>query len=344
MNGSPEMSASRIRGHLLTSNPTAHVLRSRRTNTLPDARPPGSSTIVKNLVLGLFVFLSLALLSLSGCGSGSGSPGAQAPDTSASPPPPAQSVDHGRYVGTVTIDGTSYFGDALLAANGESHVYIGGPYTDDGTMQFASPAGSIDFVSPATSPSGFTMSGGVIGREGDCGPPGSPSARWCGRGSSAQMDLERTGGNANGAIQGSISGHGERWTLDLTLWSNMYNVPARLSDLAGQYNEEVAPFARSGMVLTIDEDGRAFFQTPFSCTGNGTFALHGDGRFNVFSVTMSISLCDYPYTRYNGEYRGLATLSPSDYWGYDSNVRIWLASFSPDWSAVTMGGRRIPGS
>ena len=319
-----------------------------------------------------------AVMALIGCGGGGSTPGTDAsnptPPPSASPPPtsppptsppptspptapppteppptepppPHQGVDPGRYVGTVTIDGVNYFGDALFAASGETHIYIGGPYTDDGTIQLASPEGSIDFVSPATTPSGHTAAGGIIGREpGDCGQPGTPSARWCGRASSAQMSVERTGGSDTGAVHGEIRGGGETWTFDLTPWRNFYDVPARLSDLAGQYNEEVAPFARRGMVLTIDEDGRAFFQTPFLCTGNGTFAPLGDGESNVFTVEMSISYCDYPYSLYEGEYRGLATLSPGDYWGSDSNVRIWLASFSPDWSAVTLWGRRIPGS
>ena len=74
------------------------------------------------------------------------------------------------------------------------------------------------------------------------------------------MSVERTAGSDTGAVHGEITGHDETWTFDLTPWSNVYNVPARLRDLAGQYTEEVAPFARLGMVLTIDEDGRAFFQ------------------------------------------------------------------------------------
>ena len=312
-----------------------------------------------------------SLLALIGCGGGGSAPSTaasnppppssvrrhrQAPKKAAptapppTGPPPAeppgtgQIVDHGRYVGTVTIDGVNYFGDALLAASGETHIYIGGPYTDDGTIQLASPEGSIDFVSPARTPSGSTVSGGVIGGEGGCGPLGSPTARWCGRASSAQMSVERTAGSDIGAVHGEITGHGETWTFDLTPWSNFYNVPARLRDLAGQYTEEVAPFARRGMVLTIDEDGRAFFQASSFCIGNGTFAPLGDAESNVYAVEMSISYCDYPYSRYKGDYRGLATLSPSDYWGDDTNVRVWLTSFSPDWSAVTMWGRRIPGS
>jgi hypothetical protein len=96
------------------------------------------------------------------------------------------------------------------------------------------------------------------------------------------------------------------------------------------------------MVLTIDDDGRAFFQSGYLCTGNGTFAPLGDGNANVFTVEMSIAGCDYPYIHYDGEYKGLATISASDYWAYDANVRIWLAGFSPDFSALTLWGRLIP--
>ena len=296
------------------------------------------------------VIVLCSLLSLVDCGGGDnnatrGDSGNNGPGTPmpAPPPPPDQSVDHGRYVGTVTIDGVDYFGDALFAANGGTHLYIGGSYTADGKIQAASPDGSIDFVSPASTPSGHEVAGAIIGREGeDCGA-GSPSLRWCNRGSSAQMSVERAPGSEVGAIQGVITDDDETWTFDLTPWSTAYNVPARLDGLAGQYTEEVAPFG-SNMVLTIDEEGRAFFQAWSLCIGNGTFAPYGDGSFNVFDVQMSIANCDYPYSQYNGEYRGFATLSPSDYSGSDTNVRIWLVSYSPDWSAVTMWGRRIPGS
>jgi len=283
------------------------------------------------------------LLVPTGCGGDSSAP--RYPGLISNPFPPDQDVNYGRYVGTVTIDGVDYFGDALLAANGETHLYIGGPYANDGTIQPSVPEGSIEFVSPARTPSGGATSGAVIGREGeDCGEPGSPSHRWCGRGSSAELAVERDEDGETDAIRGEISGHGEIWTFKLVPWGNYYELHARLSDLAGQYTEEVVPFARGGMVLTIDLDGRAFFQTPDFCTGNGVFVPQGNGNVNVFEVEMSISNCDYPYSQYDGEYHGLATMSPSHFWADDVNVRVWLRSFSPDWSAVTLWGRRIPGS
>jgi hypothetical protein len=56
---------------------------------------------------------------------------------------------------------------------------------------------------------------------------------------------------------------------------------------------------------------------------------------------MTIANCDYPYALYNSTFQGLATLSPSSAWDYDTNVRIWLASFSPGWKAVTLWGNQL---
>jgi hypothetical protein len=155
------------------------------------------------------------------------------------------------------------------------------------------------------------------------------------------LSARRAGGS--GAIRGEIDGHGEIWTLDLNPWGSAYNEPARLSDLTGLYSELVAPFARDGgLVVRVDPDGRAFFQGfPYLCTGNGLFAPRGNGDRNVFDVEMTISSCDYPYSLLNGEYRGLATLSPSSILGTDSNLRVWLARFSPQSSAIAMWGGRL---
>jgi len=300
----------------------------------------GRSSTMDRQLCALLAGLGSLSISLSGCGGGDG---ASAMHTPAPAPPLNRSEADGRYVGTVTIDGIDYFGDALIAPNGETHLYIGGPYDDGGNIQLTTDAGSIDFVAPFNTPSGNSVLGGVIGRNGeDCGAPGSPSARWCGRGSTARMILESVD-SESGAIHGEITDHDETWTFDLTPWSNYYDMPARLDALGGQYMDEVTPFAHPGTVFTIDADGRAFFQSPaYFCTGNGTFTPLGDGETNIFAVEMSIANCDYPYSQYNRDYHGLATLSPSDYWAYDTNVRVWLASSSPDWTAVTMWGRRIP--
>ena len=292
----------------------------------------------------------LALSALSGCGNGSGTAGAPiSPPVSppVSPPPPQSlSIDDGRYVGTVTIDGTDYFADAIFAPNGETHLYIGGPYTDSGTIQLASPGGSINFYSPARTISADTVSGQIIGGLFEfCGEPGSPSDRWCGQHSAAQLTVERVGTGQTGVIHGAITGHGETWITDLTSWSAMYNLPARLSDLRGQYAEEYSSFSPPGFILTIDEDGRAFFQSSWGCTGNGMFVPLGNGSADVFSVTMSVANCvGIPMFLLNAVYRGLATISPSDYWGYDTNLRIWLTTPSNGAMAVTLWGQRIPGS
>jgi hypothetical protein len=270
---------------------------------------------------------------ICGCGGGSDQFGTGDP-----PDPPEVEAIEGRFVGTVEIDGENYFGDAIVTDNGLIDLYVGGRYSDDGTIQLASADGSIHFTS--------ILGGRVIGRRpGDCGAAGSPSERWCGRAASASIDIERVTGGASDAIQGEISVDGETWTLILTAWTEPYEQPARLQDLAGQYTEAVAVFARNGnVVLTIDGNGQAFFQSPWSCTGNGTFAPHGSGDVNVFDVTMSIDLCMFPDSSLlNGDYQGLATLSPSRIGGTDSNLRVWLRKSSPSHAAVTMWSLRIPG-
>jgi hypothetical protein len=64
------------------------------------------------------------------------------PPENAVPPPenaalPPESGDswQGRYVGTVTIGGVQYFGDALLTADALIRLYVGGPGGNDGLLQ-----------------------------------------------------------------------------------------------------------------------------------------------------------------------------------------------------------------
>src|SRR6187200_719372 len=77
------------------------------------------------LLAGLAVVF--AAQAMQGCGGG----GMGSPE---SPPPESDQTStwHGRYVGTAEINGVTYFADALFAASGESHLYIGGPYGDSG--------------------------------------------------------------------------------------------------------------------------------------------------------------------------------------------------------------------
>src|SRR5687767_7109397 len=90
------------------------------------------------MLLRVYLWLALGMgtVGLSGCGSGSRTPGSSGFDPSPPPPeaPPGDSVSDGRYVGTVTIDGEDYFADAIFAAHGETHIYIGGPYDDVGII------------------------------------------------------------------------------------------------------------------------------------------------------------------------------------------------------------------
>src|SRR5215831_4330434 len=62
----------------------------------------------------------LCLHALIACGGNDSAPGV----------PPAFD---GRYVGTITVDGTAYFADALFAKDSQARLYMGGPYANDGS-------------------------------------------------------------------------------------------------------------------------------------------------------------------------------------------------------------------
>jgi hypothetical protein len=59
--------------------------------------------------------------------------------------------------------------------------------------------------------------------------------------------------------------------------------------------------------------------------GNGQSRPHLDGVVSVYDVSLSILGCQPPYDYLNGTYSGLASISPSDYWDYDTLLRMWLS-------------------
>src|SRR5580765_417616 len=54
------------------------------------------------------------------------------------PPPPAP-YTHGRYIGTVKIGSTTYFGDALITVDGAVRLFVGAPASYDGALQMSKP-------------------------------------------------------------------------------------------------------------------------------------------------------------------------------------------------------------
>jgi len=301
------------------------------------------------------LFLALPFVAaLVGCGgNGDGQiaeslPSATAP--SATGPSISGDARQGRYVGTVTIDGVDYYGDALITADGLVRLYIGGPYVSDGTVQSSIPTASAQLVgtmAPQTTVDGNDL---VFGQ--GCSGLEDPFL-WCGAVEHAKHSFSVQSGNLQGEIvvrTATDPSSEVTWPVKLTAWSN-YDLPATPGGLAGQYREELADFAQAGdTIISIDAYGYLSFQSPSSgCTGNGYLTPHLDGSFNVYDVWLSIAGCLAPYSYLNAEFEGLATTSPSAVWDYDVLLRMWLSQTNPDiWDdeppALTMSGRVIASS
>ena len=134
-----------------------------------------------------------SLLALIGCGGGGSAPSTAAsnpPPPSSEPPPqshpPQSHPRRSRLTEPQSRPEPRQIKASITALRGNGHDRCyelfwrcdtcgewGDPHLhrwsvhDDGTIQLASPEGSIDFVSPATTPSGNTVSGGVSVTKGD---------------------------------------------------------------------------------------------------------------------------------------------------------------------------------
>jgi len=300
------------------------------------------------------VILCLGLLGvlrvLAGCGGGSGgvsSEGAvSSPARSGAPPALSGDAWQGRYVGTVTIGGVQYFGDALLTTDSAIRLYLGGPYAGDGTLQMSAPAGSAQLVGTLRGQANQVVGTAVIFGQ-DCAA--APSFRFCRQTGRGEISVTLISGNIQGDIAVTTDDGEETWSLKLGSWSNYYVLHAVTAYLAGHYQETLAEFALDGdTIVSVDANGALSFQSANSgCTGNGTLRSHLDGAVNVYDVSLVIAGCMAPYEHLNGTYAGLATTSPSSYWDYDAVLRVWLSPPSPDVSgsapqpALMMSGNPV---
>ena len=271
-------------------------------------------------------------------------PGPVPPPAPGPVPPYAAESLHGRFVGSVKIGDAEYFGDALLTVDGAVRLYVGGPYHSDGTVQLTRPESSAQFVGNLEVQGNRASGTGVIVAQG-CAPP-RDVVGLCGNNVFGEVRIAVDSDGIQGEIQVDVNDAIGTWLLDLQSWDNFYVLPARLQNVAGQYEEELAEFASDGdVIMNVDGTGRLFFQSAHSaCTGNGTLAPHLDGAFNVYDVTLIIGGCNETYAYLNGEYEGLATTSASNYWAYDSSLRTWLSKRADGRSqpaALVMWGRPL---
>jgi hypothetical protein len=260
--------------------------------------------------------------------------------SAAGAPAPAQGGT-GHYVGAVKIADTTYFGDAVVTEDGVVRLYIGGPYDDGGELQTARPDSSEQFVgSLQMRDAQWSGSGIIIGQE--CAI--KPANRFCAQPAPAEFsaNVSSVSGCASARLQGKIqlvtSGGTETWSLDLGLWGD--DGPLE----PGQFQEVLAEFASSDVIVTLDGSERLFFQSSgSSCIGNGTLAPHSAGPAGISDMTLLMESCSGAYAYLNGTYGGLALATPSSCWDYDSVLRIWLSKGSGEGSpaALTMLGELL---
>ena len=295
------------------------------------------------LLLGLFLAQAL-----TACGGGNNE-GAVPPPVQSPPPVPLPTVGafQGRFIGTVKIGDVQYYGDAILTVDGAIRLYVGaGPYEATGVIQQTRPETSEQFVGTLEVNRDQASGSGVIIAQGCAVPHGS--AGLCGENATGELSLgNAAGGDLHGEIKVSVNDALSTWTLELSPWIYDYGQPASPHSIARQFTELLAEFSIDGdTTVSIDSAGRLFFQSAHSgCTGNGTVLPHLDGAFNVYDVALTIASCNAPYAYLNGGFEGLASTSPSDYWGYDSLLRIWLSKHAeePSPAAVVMSGQLFNG-
>lgn len=279
--------------------------------------------------LGLF-----CVYTLSGCGDNGGTPSGEFPAQSVPPTAMSAPADarQGRYVGTVTIGGVDYYGDALITADGFVRMYVGGAYVSDGTIQQSIPVGSAQLVGTTAHNTSDPNGDDLIFGQGCV----LSNALWTCTVSHANPSLAVQSGNLQGEVDVTNTDT-ETWTLQLSPWIKDYNRPATQGALMGNYQEELADFSVGGdTIMNINAYGSISFQSPSSgCIGHGLLTPHLDGASNVYDVTLDISNCQPPYDYLNSTYEGLASTSPSATWDHDVLLRMWLSQPNPDiWDGV----------
>jgi hypothetical protein len=323
---------------------------------LPDPRrQTGDRRRLPGYRLPALAAISALLLAelLAACGGGSAGAGGaivknQTQDSgSPSELPPTQTLI-GHYIGSVKIAGVSYFADAVFTLEGAVRLYVGGPIGEDGQLQTSRPETSEQFVGTVQmQPGQWSGSGTIIGQ----GCAAGTANRFCAQPSLAKITAAvqadpqlSVGTQIVGEIQGELevatAGQSEVWSLHLLQW--MDDGPV----FPAQFQELLAEFALAGaVVVTVDSSGRLFFQSASSgCVGNGTLLASGpDGSAGISELTLLMESCTGPYAYLNGIYNGLALMTPSSEWDYDSWLRIWLSKGDGQTppAAVTMLGELL---
>jgi hypothetical protein len=284
---------------------------------------------------GLTVTSRLCLAAGSGCSSGHTNGGSQtpqapqAPQAQPLPPQPPFLPDTSRRLDLqVTIAGVDYNAVGLLTADGALRVSVG----DDGS---GGPA-LMQIVGNVVQSSGYIVGGGAIYGEA-CAS--SPSSRFCGRPSPAEFELP-TDEYTKGTIWVTTAAGQETWTWQTSSWYSWSPSAALPSAppwdaVKGLYSIRGTELAgNAGTVLTIDGQGRLFFQSSETgCTGNGTMTLRPDLNADVYDVGLTIEGCVGAYAYLNNQFEGLSIVDNDaactgcwdDGVGLLDTPRLWLS-------------------
>ena len=210
---------------------------------------------------------------LSACGGGGGGGGSGAIST---PPAPVPTNAGGIWEGTSNTSGLILNFAGVVTESNEGRFF-----DDNGTQyiidNISGNDGSITIDFTAVAQFGFVFLDGSAVTTG----------------SLTGTVVERTSINGNYSIA-----TGESGTISLT-YNSIYDRDSSLSKLSGTWDE-------NGFgILTFDPDGSFFEQDTFGCVFDGQASII-DSAFNVYSLTMTISLCG---TGTNGQYSGLGVLT-----------------------------------
>jgi len=214
------------------------------------------------------------------------------------PQEPPTLPDASRRIGLqVTIDGVTQSATGLLIADGTIRLSIGD--ASDGSAL-------LQLVGDVVETNSYIAGGGTIYGEA-CAS--SPPARFCGQPSPAEFQLP-TEDNSKGTIWVTTTAGQETWTWQTYPWNPLYEFPRALpwDAVKGLYSIRGTELAGdAGTVLTIDGQGRLFFQSSETgCTGNGTMVLRPDEDADLYDVSLTIEGCAGAYAYLNNRFEGLS--------------------------------------
>lgn len=279
------------------------------------------------------VWCWLVLTLGAGCGGGSG--GGNATGTPGQPGPapllPAPLATHGHFLGEADVGGATLFVEALVTFDGEGRLHISSFLWDRALLEggggpsgrLVAPEQSVQFAgNVAFNQRNGTGIGVILGQMCHTLTPG----RFCDAPANAQVTFTAIDDRRmDGELRVLAATGPEIWTLRLTKWSIWYTTRAS-TEGARVYVEQLAPFAQADDVVINYAQGQLSFENAATgCTGEGRLSPHDDGQFDVFDIVLLIDGCNAPYDGLNGELQGLATVTQSGLWDYDSWLVIFVA-------------------